>query len=190
VEHRAILDSLADIAALSPGLYEMKIHNPTGDPDCRKGAYIVRFEERRVEDIQSPVDRPAFERVRKLSEQLDSVYAATFSKWVQSATNPYTATLLEWLHPMRVSRHMFGSSFNPAMPIIASVASTIRNDHAVPDEAPLKKAEATMFDAVRDILTQTRMTRDDALEQVFDLIYGSRGAPADDHSANVNQKIS
>jgi hypothetical protein len=86
---------------------------------------------------------------------------------------------------------MFGSSFNPAMPIIASVASMIRNDrHAVPDEAPLKKAEATMFDAVRDILTQARMTRDDALEQVFDLIYGSRGAPADDHSANVNQKIS
>ena len=141
---------------------------------------VVRFEERRVEDIQSSVDRPAFERVRKLSEQLDSVYAATLSKWVQSATNPYTATLLEWLHPMRVSRHMFGSSFNPAMPIIASVASTIRNDrHAVPDDAPLKKAEATMFDAVRETLTQARVTRDNAMEQVFDRIYGSRDAPAD-----------
>ena len=180
LEHRAILDSLADIAALSPGLYEMKIDNPTGDPDCRKGAYVVRFEERRVEDIQSSVDRPAFERVRKLSEQLDSVYAATLSKWVQSATNPYTATLLEWLHPMRVSRHMFGSSFNPAMPIIASVASTIRNDrHAVPDDAPLKKAEATMFDAVRETLTQARVTRDNAMEQVFDRFYGSGDAPAD-----------
>src|ERR1035437_3604604 len=107
-------------------------------------------------------------------------YAATLSKWVQSATNPYTATLLEWLHPMRVSRHMFGSSFNPAMPIIASVASTIRNDrHAVPDDAPLKKAEATMFDAVRETLTQARVTRDNAMEQVFDRIYGSGDAPAD-----------
>jgi hypothetical protein len=28
--------------------------------------------------------------------------------------------------------------------------------------------------------------RDDALEQLFDRTYGSRGAPADDHSANVN----
>jgi hypothetical protein len=75
---------------------------------------------------------------------------------------------------------MFGSSFNPAMPIIASVASTIRNDrHAVPDDAPLKKAEATMFDAVRETLTQARVTRDNAMEQVFDRIYGSGDAPAD-----------
>ncbi len=35
-EHRAILDSLGEIEALAPGLYEMKIDNPTGDPDCRK----------------------------------------------------------------------------------------------------------------------------------------------------------
>ena len=104
------------------------------------------------------------------------MYTATLSKWVQSVTNPYAATLMEWLHPMRVSRNMFGSSFNPAMPVIASLASGIRNDrHAVPDDAPLKKAEATMFDAVREVLTHARTTRDDALEQVFDRVYGSRG---------------
>jgi hypothetical protein len=90
-----------------------------------------------------------------------------------------------------VSRQMFGSSFNPAMPIIASLASRIRNDrHAVPDDAPLKKAEATMFDAVRETLSQARVTRDNTLEQVFDRVYGSGGAPADDHSANVNRKSS
>jgi Protein of unknown function (DUF3141) len=180
LEHRAILESLPDIAALAPGLYEMKIDNPTGDPDCRKGAYKVRFEERRVEDIQSPVDRPAFERVRKLSEQLDSVYTATLSKWVQSVTNPYMATLMEWLHPMRVSRNMFGSSFNPVMPVIASLASGIRKDrHAVPEDAPLKKAEAAMFDTIRETLAHARVKRDDALEQLFDRTYGSGGAPVD-----------
>src|SRR6185503_14569122 len=36
LEHRAILESLDEIAALAPGLYEMQIDNPTGDPDCRK----------------------------------------------------------------------------------------------------------------------------------------------------------
>jgi len=186
LEHRAILESLPDVAAMPPGLYEMKIDNPTGDPDCRKGAYKVRFEERRVEDIRSPVDRPAFERVRKLSEQLDGLYTATLSKWVQSVANPYAATLMEWLHPMRLSRNMFGSSFNPAMPVIASLASGIRKDrHAVPDDAPLKKAEAEMFDAVRETLAHARVKRDDALEQLFDRTYGSGGAPADDHSANT-----
>jgi Protein of unknown function (DUF3141) len=174
LEHRAILDRLPDVAVLPPGLYEMKIDNPTGDPDCRKGAYNVRFEERRVEDIRFPIDRSAFERVRKLSEQLDRLYTATLSKWVQAVTNPYAATVIEWLHPMRVSRQMFGSSFNPAMPVIASLASTIRNDrHVVPDDAPLKKVEAAMFDAVRETLTHARVTRDDTLEQLFYRIFGS-----------------
>jgi len=177
LEHRAILDSLPDVTALPPGLYEMKIDNPTDDPECRKGAYKVRFEERKVEDIRSPVDRPAFERVRKLSEQLDGVYTATLSKWIQSATNPYAATFMEWMHPMRVTRQMFGSSFNPAMPVVASLASTIRNDrHVVPDDASLKKAEASVFDAVRQTLTNARVTRDNALEQLFDRVYGSNGA--------------
>lgn len=191
MEHRAILDSLAEIAALPPGLYEMKIDNPTGDPDCRKGAYKVRFEERQVEDIRFPVDRPAFERVRRLSEQLDGVYTATLSKWVQAVTNPYAATVMEWFHPMRVSRHMFGSSFNPSMPVIASLASTIRNDrHAVAEDAPLKKAEAAMFDAVRETMSRARVTRDDALEQVFDRIYGSGTASTDDHSETLSKKMS
>ncbi len=43
-EHRAILESLAEIAALEPRLYQMKIENPTGDPDCHKPHYSVRFE--------------------------------------------------------------------------------------------------------------------------------------------------
>jgi len=191
LEHRAILESLTNIAALPPGLYEMKIDNPTGDPDCRKGAYTVRFEERQVEDIRFPVDRPAFERVRKLSEQLDGVYTATLSKWVQSLANPYTATLLEWLHPMRVSRLMFGSSFNPVMPAIASLASGIRSDrHALPEDAPFKKAEAAVFDSVREALTRARVTRDDALEQVFDRVYGSNGEPVDGTALRGEQKES
>jgi hypothetical protein len=69
------------------------------------------------------------------------------------------------------------------MPAIASLASTIRNDrHPVPDDAPLKKAEAAMFDAVRETLTQARVARDDALERLFDRVYGSNGASADNHS--------
>jgi hypothetical protein len=80
---------------------------------------------------------------------------------------------------MRVSRNMFGSSFNPVMQTVASLASEIRKDrHAVSDNASLKKAEAAMFDAVHETLTHARTTRDDALEQMFDRVYGSAGAPA------------
>jgi Protein of unknown function (DUF3141) len=173
LEHRAILESLADIAALPPGLYEMKIDNPTGDPDCHKGAFTVRFEERQVNDIQFPIDRPAFERVRKASEGLDDVYTATLSKWVQAASNPITAAAMEWFHPMRVSRMMFGSSFNPAMYVLSAVASQIRMQrHGVPDNSPFKQAEAAGFDAVSEALKWGRTVRDAGLERLFDNVYG------------------
>jgi hypothetical protein len=47
-EHRAILEHLGEIEALEPGLYEMKIDNPTGDPDCERDQYAVRFKPRRI----------------------------------------------------------------------------------------------------------------------------------------------
>ena len=90
-EHRAILDSLKKIEALPPGLYEMKIDNPTGDPDCGRDAYSVRFEERRVEDLRFPVDRTAFRRVANVSKQFDSFYSATLGKWLQAFSTPLSA---------------------------------------------------------------------------------------------------
>src|SRR6266699_3928840 len=98
-EHRAILESLRKINALAPGLYEMKLENPTGDPDCRHDAYSVRFEERRVEDLRFPIDRVAFERVREVSGQLDAIYSATASKWIEAMSTSLSATFLECLHP-------------------------------------------------------------------------------------------
>jgi hypothetical protein len=178
LEHRAILESLGDIGALAPGLYQMKIDNPSGDPDCHKGAYAVRFEERRVEDIRFPVDHASFERVRALSGHLDDLYTATCSAWVQAMTTPVTAAVLEWLHPMRVSRFMFGSSFNPVMHVIAALASAIRNDrHAVDDVSPFRQNETAIFEAIGGALTQGRMVRDHALEALFEHLYGGHGSP-------------
>ena len=46
-----------------------------------------------------------------------------------------------------------------------------------------------MFDAVRETLSNARVTRDEALEQVIDRVYGSGGVSADDRSANTNKKL-
>ena len=113
LEHRAILDSLKRIEALPPGLYEMKIDNPTGNPDCGHDAYSVRFEERPVENLKFPENRPAFRRVAEISTQVDVLYSATLGKWIEATTTPLTAQWLEWLHPMRISRYAFASDFNP-----------------------------------------------------------------------------
>ncbi|MFG1466912.1 DUF3141 domain-containing protein, partial [Xanthobacter sp. DSM 24535] len=66
--------SLPRIETLPPGLYEMKIDNPSGDPDCRDGGYAVHFEAREVCDIRFPRQDDAFERVRDLSERNEAFY--------------------------------------------------------------------------------------------------------------------
>lgn len=58
LEQRAILESIGELNDLAPGLYEMCIDNPTGDTDCLKPQFQVRFEERRVEDLDHPGVRP------------------------------------------------------------------------------------------------------------------------------------
>jgi hypothetical protein len=173
LEHRAILDSLRKIEALSPGLYEMKIDNPTGDPDCGREAYTVRFEERRVEDLKFPENRSAFRRVAEVSANLDSLYSATLGKWIEATATPLTAQWLEWMHPMRVSRYAFASDFNPWLCAWAPIAESIIHDrHAAPDSNPLRVREVEASDAMRDLITGVRELRDQGYEACFEVLYG------------------
>ncbi len=104
------------------------------------------------------------------------MYAATLSNWMQATATPLTALALAWLHPMRVSRYMFGTSFHPMMSWVKAAASAIReNRHAVADDSLFKKQELAAFDRVRDGLTAFRKTRDRTLEQMFNRVYGSSG---------------
>jgi hypothetical protein len=175
-EHRAILDSLERIKSLPPGLYEMKIDNPTGDPDCGREAYAVRFEERRVEDLRFARDIAAFERVADVSNVLDNLYSLTASRWMQAMSSPLSAQALEWLHPMRFSRYVFATPFNPWQSLVAQAASSVARDrHAVPDDNPLKAVEVRSFVAIGKAIEAWRRLRDAGYEQAFNFLYSSPG---------------
>jgi hypothetical protein len=191
LEHRAILDSLKKIEALPPGLYEMKIDNPTGDPDCGHDAYAVSFEDRRVEDLKFPENRPAFRRVAEVSAQVDAVYSATLGKWIEATATPLSAQWLEWLHPLRLSRYAFASDFNPWLRAWAPIAaSVVRERHAVPDTNPFKAREIKAFDAVHDLIMRTRELRDRAYEAWFEALYGRNAAAVSAAASAEPQPIS
>jgi len=171
-EHRAILEGLDDIEALAPGLYEMKIDNPSGDPDCHKPDYAVRFEERQVEDLRFDTPRDAFERVREISELNEKFYATFVSPMVQAFANPWTAAMLEWLHPMRTSRYVFSEAFNPWMRGVAALADGVaKNRRALGPEHALRKQEHKFIDDLTGALRQTREHRDASYERAFDLMF-------------------
>ena len=177
LEHRAILDSLKKIEALPPGLYEMKIDNPGRDPDCKSHAYAVSFEERRVEDLEFPENRPAFRRVAEVSKQVDALYSATLGRWIEVTSTPLSAQWLEWLHPMRVSRYAFATDFNPWLRFLPPIAASVQRDrHAASEENPLKLHEIETFEAVGEFIEHLRKLRDQSYEFWFEVLYGAADA--------------
>lgn len=174
LEHRAILESLHELDSLEPGLYEMKIDNPTGDPDCHK-PHQVRFEERQVEDIRCDYPRDAFERVRQLSESNTALYKTFVSPWVQALTTPWSAGLLRTLHPARTERLLFSGHFNPWLKAMAGQAAQVREQRApVAEDNPFKALEGQASRSISEGLEAWRKSRDAGYEQLFGWLYGVR----------------
>ena len=172
LEHRAILESLDEIEALQPGLYEIKIDNPSGDPDCHKPQFTVRFEERQVEDLKFPQQTDAFERVQAVSEAGEAFYRTFVSPWVQAAANPWVAESLKWLHPMRTSRYIFSEAFNPWMRGVASLAESVAEKRRpLPEDHPFMAKEREFISRVSEAIEEAREWRDAGSEQVFSLLY-------------------
>ena len=174
LEHRAILGSLEEIETLEPGLYEMKIDNPSGDPDCHKSQFAVHFEERQVEDLSFPQQTEAFERVEDVSKAGEAFYRSMVSPWVQAAANPWSAEALKWLHPMRTSRYLFAESFNPWMNVVALLAKGVAvNRTPLPQDHPLNRKERQVIEQISEAVESARIARDSAYEQLFLLLYGN-----------------
>jgi pimeloyl-ACP methyl ester carboxylesterase len=173
LEHRAILESLEELETLKPGLYEMKISNPTGDPDCRKPQHSVAFEERKVEDIRFDYPREQFEKVRKVSEFNEHLYSTFVSPWVRAFANPIGAEWLKWMHPMRASRYLFSESLNPWMAGVAALAPWVREHRAsVSEDNPMLVQERALSQQISTGLDAYRKRRDEATEAVFKWLYG------------------
>jgi hypothetical protein len=174
LEHRAILEHLVNIASLAPGLYEMKIDNPTGDPDCARAQYFVRFEPRRVEDLHFDYPRTAFEHVRRMSEWNESLYRAFVSPWVKALATPWLSVSMHWLHPMRASRYLWSERFCPWMGGLAVLAAAVSQHRLpLPEDHPLIAQERQVIEVVSALWAAMRKLRDTAEEQAFATVYGS-----------------
>ena len=172
LEHRAILESLDEIDTLEPGLYEMKIDNPTGDPDCRRPQYAVHFEPRSVEDIRFEYPREEFERARRISEWNEALYKTLMSPWVRATASPLTALLQKWLHPMRMSRYLFSERINPWMIPISMLAPHLSVEPRGTAGNPWMQLEQSGSQSISQALDQYRQFRDLVSERAFNVLYG------------------
>ncbi|MCH2546541.1 MAG: DUF3141 domain-containing protein [Alphaproteobacteria bacterium] len=176
LEHRAMLEHVREMEYLKPGLYEMKIINPTNNPDCRHDQYEVQFEERQIEDLCESQPSEPFDAVRRISEQNDTLYRWTLRPWVQAFANPLTADMLKNTHPMRLSRKMFSKQLNPWMWHTAWLAKLVedqRIDKAnTTPEGTLYEAEQTASQQIAKALHDMSDARDKAMHGLFSQLYG------------------
>lgn len=174
LEHRAILEHLTEIEALEPGLYEMRIDNPTGDPDCARHQYFVRFEPRNLEDLHFEYPREAFKLVRRVSEGNEAIYRTFVSPWMKAMTNPWAAEVMQWLHPMRTKTYLFSEAFMPWMGMFSVLAEAVAKDrHPLPEDHPLLVQERKLIAQISDFWQIARRLRDAAIERTFASTYGA-----------------
>lgn len=172
LEHRAMLESLDEIEALAPGLYEMKIDNPTGDPDCHKPAFAVRFEERDVSDIAAPHETGALAKVAQISRINEAAYDLFVGPWVRAFTTPASAEAIKAMHPMRWSRLMFSGSYNPWMRLVQATAEDLRQTRTpLPEDHPAIVAEREALARIGASLGGIRTARDAAISTVFKAMF-------------------
>jgi Protein of unknown function (DUF3141) len=152
----------------------MRTDNPTGDPDCARHQYFVRFEPRKVEDLHFDYPRKAFERVRQVSEFNEAIYRTFMSPWVKAMTNPWTAQTMQWLHPMRAKTYIFSDAFMPWMQPFSVLAAAVAKDrHTLSDDHPLIAQERKLIAQISSFWAIARRLRDAAIERTFSSIYGA-----------------
>ena len=172
LEHRAILESLDALAALPPGLYEMKL-TPAADADDKKLQYSVHFEEREVEQVDYAYPKHSFEKVQNVSEWNELWYANLVSPWIRALANPFSAEMLKWLHPMRVGHALFSEKLNPWMLPLKMLVPAVRGARMPVDETNRFIAmEGKASGTISSVLDNYRRTRDAVSEHLFAKVYG------------------
>ncbi len=193
LQHRAILESLDEVEALAPGLYEMVIDTPAGDPDCETGDFTVRFVPREVHDLRIASEDAALAQVAQVSRINEAAYSAFVSPWLRAATSPASAEVLRALHPMRWTRTMFSERVNPWMALVKSTAETLRATRDPLSEDHLAiVTERALSARTGEVLGAWRKGRDAWIGHVFAAMFGPFPvipAPAQaDHPDAASQK--
>jgi pimeloyl-ACP methyl ester carboxylesterase len=134
-EHGELSSNIDLIDTLPPGLYEAifeEMADDTANPDLASGKWIMRCEERTLDDIAAmggndAEDDRRFAAAARLSETNLALYRTFAQPVVRALANPWSADLMRQLHPLRVGYELF-SDANPWMAPIASLADRVRQD--------------------------------------------------------------
>lgn len=170
-EHRAIIESLAKISEMPPGLYEMKIVGETGLTDPHEDQYVVELEERDIEEVRFPFPVEEFEMANQISEMSSEAYKLLVRPWLRAMINPATAQWLRWFHPQRFQHLLWSDRFNPAMASMEQLSRLVEeNRQQVSPDNVFRQAERDTADLIENSMESWTEVRDNMKESLFRLL--------------------
>lgn len=177
-EHSQMAETLANIEALPPGLYEIMIEDVAGEG--KEKSFRLAIARRRFDDILAETgsrrDEAAFAAVARSSETLAEAYDATLRPAVKAISSPELGDAMREMHQMRVSRRMFNSGM-PGMRNVQMMADAVRDAREpVPVDNPFRQAELLFGQSVENALNAVRDMREAAIELSFLSLYLSPAA--------------
>jgi hypothetical protein len=180
-EHSEFSSNIDLIDVLPPGLYEATFEAKsaaTANPDLATGQWIMRCEQRTLDDIRamggnSPEDERRFATAARVSEINLFNYRNFVQPWVKATTTPRSAEWMRRLHPLRVQYEALAGE-NPITKAIASAADNAR-EHRRPASAdnPFLAIQETVSKSIVSALDSWRDAQEYLSEQLFLAIYGS-----------------
>jgi pimeloyl-ACP methyl ester carboxylesterase len=180
-EHGEFSNNIDLIDTLPPGLYEATFEPKTegaASPDLVTGDWIMRCEQRTLEDIRAlggndPADERRFATAARVSDINLALYRTFAQPVVRAAVTSPIAAWMQQMHPLRLQYEAF-SNANPLMTNVGQMADEVRNNRKpVARDNPFVELQKSMSDQIVTALDTWRDLSEAICERTFLNVYGS-----------------
>lgn len=177
-EHRKFASTIDQIDLLPAGIYRATVEETPGDDTLLNDPYLMSVRQSSLAEIAQivqpdPESDRRFAAAARLSEINLAFYKSTLQPWVKALSTPYSAALLEALHPMRLSYESWTSAHPWADTIHKWAENIAQQRQAVDQDNPLLQAQENFSQAMERALDNYRDRRDSIYQIWFDTVYGS-----------------
>jgi hypothetical protein len=179
-EHGEFSSNIDLIDTLPPGLYEAVFEakgEDTANPDLASGAWVMRCEERTLDDIRAlggndAADERRFATAARVSETNLALYRTYVQPIVRALVSAPMAQWMQQLHPLRLQYEML-SNANPMMAPVAALAEQVRKDRRpVAADNPFVALQENASRQVVAALDAWRDVSEALAERTFLAVYG------------------
>ncbi|SAL28854.1 PHB de-polymerase domain-containing protein [Caballeronia telluris] len=179
-EHREFVSNVDLIDLLPSGLYEAhmgKRTDATPHAELVEGEHVLSISRRGIDDVRAIVQPdPESDRRFATAAYVSSVnlglYRNFMQPWVHACVTPWAADVASRVHPLRVP-YASWSDRNPLASSVARLAEDVKEARtSVAADNPFWQMQNAMSDAIGASLDFYRDTRDTAVEQLFEAVYG------------------